>query len=180
MSALRWLLNNGSFTGIKTPTCSRFAVANADSSSRSSAISRNRIFRRSAAGSTLDNFPVRRVSRFARPSDKTDNDAPGHQLHRQFQTPFDQLSAKKAHTGDIAAGPVQACNEAKSDGIAGGAEYDGNACRGRLGRNRGPAAAAGEQNRDLTIDQLHRHRRQLLFTACCPAVLDPDVLAVDK
>jgi hypothetical protein len=38
---------------------------------------------------------------------------------------LDKLRAKETHTGDIAAGPVEACNKVKLDGIAGCAEYDG-------------------------------------------------------
>src|SRR4029453_11523663 len=56
MNALRLLMKNGSFSGIKTPTWSRFAVANADPNSRSSAISRNSIFRPSAAAALSITF----------------------------------------------------------------------------------------------------------------------------
>jgi hypothetical protein len=69
--------------------------------------------------------PVGRVSRLARPSDKSDNDLFPHRLRGQFQTLLDKLRAKETHTGDIAAGPVEACNKVKLDGIAGCAEYDG-------------------------------------------------------
>jgi hypothetical protein len=69
--------------------------------------------------------PVGRVSRLARPSDKSDNDLFPHRLRGQFQTLLDKLRAKETHTGDIAAGPVEACNKVKLDGIAGYAEYDG-------------------------------------------------------
>jgi|RhiMetdeSRZDD1v2_1073273.scaffolds.fasta_scaffold42770_2 hypothetical protein len=73
----------------------------------------------------LDKSPVGRVSRLARPSDKSDNDLFPHRLRGQFQTLLDKLRAKETHTGDIAAGPVEACNKVKLDGIAGCAEYDG-------------------------------------------------------
>src|SRR5262245_28363545 len=90
-------------------------------------------FSSECGGSTLDSFPVSRVSRFARPSHKSDNDLRGHQLRSQFQTLLDKLSDKETHTGNVAAGPVEACNEAESDGIAGCGEYDGNGCRRSLG-----------------------------------------------
>ena len=32
----------------------------------------------------------------------------------------------------------------------------------------------------MAVDQLHRHRRQLLVTTCCPAIFNRDVLTVDK
>src|SRR5262249_42689823 len=81
---------------------------------------------------SLNRFSVCCVSRFARTPHKSDNDLLGHQLRGQFQTLLDKLSPKETHTRDIAAGPVEACNVAKFDGIASRGEYNGNRCRGGL------------------------------------------------
>src|SRR4029077_4562993 len=82
---------------------------------------------------TLDILSVRFIFRVAWPPHKSDNDLLGHQLRGQFQTLRNKLSAKEAHACDIAAGPVEACNKAKADGIARRIEYNWNSCRGGLG-----------------------------------------------
>src|SRR6185437_1638370 len=74
----------------------------------------------------FDVFSVRSISRFARPTQKSDDSLFWHQLRRQFQALDDKLTSQKRHARNIAAGPVEAGDETKFDGVSRCGEDNGN------------------------------------------------------
>ena len=103
----------------------------------------------------------------------------GHQLAQQPQSFRRQLGSQKHHTGHIAAGPIETGNETGRDRIDSGCESDWYRGRCRLGSHRGKLANRNDR-RNLTANQISRHRGQSVVLVGCPAIFDGDVLPFDK
>jgi hypothetical protein len=81
--------------------------------------------------------------------------------------------------GDVAAGPIEAVDEAQPDGVGAGGEDNGN-CRGRrLGREHDWSASARDDHAHLPPDQIGRQCRQLVVLTFRPTVFDRHILAFD-
>jgi len=81
--------------------------------------------------------------------------------------------------GDVAAGPIEAGDEAQPDGVGAGGEDNGN-CRGRrLGREHDWSASARDDHAHLPPDQIGRQCRQSVVLTFRPTVFDRHILAFD-
>ena len=98
---------------------------------------------------------------------------------QQAELLCDQQIDQKAHTGDIATGPIETRDEAEFDWIAADHEYDRDSsgrCRGCL--RRGGAASHGD-HRCLTAKEFGYQCRHLIVLTLGPAIFDFHVLAID-
>ena len=97
---------------------------------------------------------------------------------QQLQALWLQRSRPKAHAGDIAARPAEACHETAGDRIAADDEHD------RYGRGGSPGGAHGDVLADdhghLPLRQIRRERRQPIELVLRPAEVDRYVVAVDE
>jgi hypothetical protein len=101
----------------------------------------------------------------------------GHQLAQQLQPLGYQLAEEKVDPRQVAAGPGEAGDEAQLDRVFGDRKHDRNrGGRGLGGDGRG-GAAARDNGRDLSADQIGCHGRQPVELIVSPAVFDRDVRA---
>ena len=77
-------------------------------------------------------------------------------------------------------GAGQAGNDTGLDRIVAANKYDWNCPRRCFGRPGRCSAAAGEDHRSMTTNEIVRHRRQSIVVAFCPMELDGDILTIDK
>jgi hypothetical protein len=103
----------------------------------------------------------------------------GHQLAQQPQSFRCQLGSQEHHPGHIAAWAIETGDETGRDRIDSGCESDRYRRRCRLGRHRGKLADRNDR-RNLTANQIARHRGQAVVLVACPAIFDGDVLPFDK
>ena len=103
----------------------------------------------------------------------------GDQLAQELEPLGRKLRGDEGDTRDVAARPVEAGDEAELDRIGAEREDDGYRRGRRLGRERRPGAAAGNNHRYLAANQIGRQRRQPIRFVVGPAVFDRDVLALD-
>src|SRR5262249_6931752 len=95
----------------------------------------------------------------------------------QFYLLGPQRVTEKTHPRDVAARSVEAGNEAFSDGIVAGREYNWHGRSHRLGcRCRSDVA---DDDSDLSADQLGHQPRQLIIATLGRAKFDRDVLSLD-
>src|SRR5262245_25399365 len=101
----------------------------------------------------------------------------GHQLMQQFYLLSPQPVTDKSHFGYVAARLVEAGNEAFSDGIVAGREYNWHGRSHRL-RCRCRSDVADDHS-DLPADQLGYQPRQLIIATLGRAKFDRDVVSLD-
>ena len=101
----------------------------------------------------------------------------GNQLTHKLQTLRCHLHAQLGHSRDVAAGPIETGDQARSHWIAGGGEGNRD-CRGR-GLGRRPGRCICNDHRHLSTNQLRRHRWQTIILAHRPAIFDRHVLTLD-
>jgi hypothetical protein len=105
--------------------------------------------------------------------------APGRPLAQQLQPLRHQLVDQEAHAGEVAAGPVEAGDEAQLDRVAAGHEDNRKRRRRRLGGEcRG--GRVRDEHADLTANQIGRQGRQSIKLPLRGTVLDCHVLAFDE
>jgi hypothetical protein len=98
---------------------------------------------------------------------------------QQIELLAGQRRDQQADAGDIAAGPVEARNQAVSDRIGGADKYDGSCSRCGLRRFCRIGAAGGEEDVDLSSEQIGHQLWQTLVMTFSEAVFDRDVLVFD-
>src|SRR5262249_15591648 len=81
--------------------------------------------------------------------------------------------------GEVAAGPVEAPDDAELDGIAADREHDGYRCRRRLGCQYRRITALRHNERHMAAHEFCRQRGKPIVVTLRPAVFDRDVLAFD-
>ena len=102
-----------------------------------------------------------------------------YQLAEEIKPLGHQLDGEERHSGDIAARPAEAGDQAELDRIATEHQHD-RYRRGRgLCRQCRRKAAACDDRGHLTSDQICRQFRQSIVFIIPPAVFDGDVLALD-
>src|SRR6266446_8428894 len=77
-------------------------------------------------------------------------------------------------------GSIEAADEANRNGVCTGDEYDGYRCGCRLGCESRHLSADGNNDSHLPTHERGRKRRQPVVLTVRPAVVDHDVLALDK
>src|SRR5262245_34680369 len=87
---------------------------------------------------------------------------------------------QQIYPGGVAAGPVEAGDEALLDRIAAADEDDGRCCGHRLGSQSRGRAAGRSDHRRVAMNQIGSKRRQTVEMALRPAVFDPHVSALDE
>src|SRR5690242_4597834 len=98
---------------------------------------------------------------------------------QQAELLCDQQIDQKAHTGDIATGPVKTSDEAEFNWIAANHEYNRDSpgrCHGCL--HRGGAASYGD-HRCLSAEEFGYQWRHLIVSTLGPAIIDFHVFAID-
>src|SRR5262249_17503295 len=101
-----------------------------------------------------------------------------YQLVQRLQHFRHYVAGKKAHTGNVAAGPVQTIDEAHLDRIAADSENNWNRSRCRLGGYRRVVRHCGN-DRHSAPDQVASERRKPISLALGRSVLDYYILAFD-
>jgi hypothetical protein len=81
--------------------------------------------------------------------------------------------------GDVAAGLIEAGDDAQPDGVGADGEDNGNCRARRLGRVHDWSACAREDHARLPPDQIGRQCRQSLVLTFPPTVFDRHILAFD-
>src|SRR5262249_39269597 len=81
--------------------------------------------------------------------------------------------------GEVAAGPVEAPDDAEPHGIAADREHDGYRCRRRFGRQYRRITALRHNERHMAAHEFCRQCGKPIVVTLRPAVLDRDVLAFD-
>jgi hypothetical protein len=84
-----------------------------------------------------------------------------------------------AHSGGIAARPVEAGNVALAYRVAAGREHDRNGFGRRHGSQHRSAASCRGDHVDLAADQIGGKSRQSIMPVFCKTVFDRDVAAID-
>ena len=118
-----------------------------------------------------------RARRIGRIDEDRDAGHCGHQLAQQLQPLGHQLAEEKVDPRQVAAGPGEAGDEAQLDGVFGDRKHDRNSRGRRLGRDGRGGAAARDNDRDLSANQIGRHGRQPVELIVSPAVFDRNVRA---
>ena len=103
----------------------------------------------------------------------------GHDLAQQFEPLRHQPAIVKRHARDVAAGPVQALDNAGLDRIAAIREYDRYRRRCRFGGERGIGGSPDENHGNLTANQLAGHDLKLIVLIG-PAQFEGHVAPFDK
>src|SRR5215510_107442 len=101
-------------------------------------------------------------------------------LLQKSQTFGHLLGKQPTDAGDIASRSIEACDEANRNGVCAGDEYDGYRCGCRLDRESRHLSADGNNEGHLPMHERGRKRRQPVVLTICPAVVDHDVLTLDK
>src|SRR6516165_9827977 len=97
---------------------------------------------------------------------------------QQFQPLRDYLPVQLSYAGDVAARPVKTGDEAELDRVAARFKDDRNGCGRRLRCECRRSAGRGNHGH-LTMNQIGRHRRQLITAVPRPAVFDRHVAAIN-
>ena len=103
----------------------------------------------------------------------------GNELVQQLQPLRFELRVGRGDPGGVAAGTVEARDQAGDNGIDSGRENDGDGSGCRHRSTDGDDAAAGDDDRDLAVDEIGRQCRQPIELAVSPTILDGDVSALD-
>src|SRR5262249_58109250 len=98
---------------------------------------------------------------------------------QQLEALWSYLSVQIGHTGEIAAGPIEAIDKSDLDGIDRHPENDRNGCCRRLCRQGGRRAASCDDHTHMTVGELRRKCRQSIVLALRPPILDRDILTLD-
>jgi hypothetical protein len=103
----------------------------------------------------------------------------GDHLAQKLEPLCGQLSSEEGHSGDVAARPVEAGDQAQPHRI--GAEHEDDWYRrgGGLCRERWSGAAACDDQGHLTASQIGRQFRQPIGLIVRPAIFDRHILALD-
>ena len=102
------------------------------------------------------------------------------QLAQQLQPFWLELLEKRAYTRDVAAGTMQAADEAAPDRVAAGHEDDWYS-RGRsFGRKRRWIAADCNDDGHLPLHEISDQRGQSIVLAIGPTIIDDDVSITDE
>ena len=110
--------------------------------------------------------------------EKADRCRRGHDFVQQLKTLCDQRLGEEAHACDVAARTVEACNEAKLDGVAADCKYDRNR-RGRRLCGHAEASPPCNNHGDPATHQVRGHRRQAIVLRFRPAIQNFDVPPLD-
>ena len=102
-----------------------------------------------------------------------------HQLMQHFEPFPPKFLGEHTHAGDVAAGPIQACNETKANRIGGGREDDWNRRGRRLGGKCGRGSPRREQDGHSRTNEIGGQRRQSVVSAVRPAKCDDEVSSLD-
>src|SRR5262245_53336887 len=105
--------------------------------------------------------------------------AAGNEFVQQAEPLAGDQVAEPAHSGDIAARPVEARHVALLDWVAARREHNRNGLGRRHGSQHGSAASRRGDHSDLAADQIRRKRRQSIVLIFCKTGFDCDVAAID-
>ena len=117
-------------------------------------------------------------SRRTRMPQRGDGGRLGNQVVQQPQPLGDQIRTGKDHTCDVAAGMVEVSDDALSHRIATGNEHDWNRCG--CGHHRANCQNISDDDGWLPKNEIGRQPRQPIRLIVAPAVVDGNVLALDK
>src|SRR5262245_45406941 len=101
-------------------------------------------------------------------------------LLQKSQTFGHLLGKQRTDASEIAPRSIEAGNETDRNGVRAGDEYDGYRCGCCLGRESRHFSADGNNDGHLPMHERGRKGRQPVVLTICPAVVDHDVLALDK
>jgi hypothetical protein len=104
----------------------------------------------------------------------------GSQLAQQLQPFWLELLEKGACTRDVAAGTMQAADEAAPDRVAAGHEDDWYSRGRRFGRKRRWIAADCNDDGNLPLHEISDQRAQSIVLAIGPTIIDDDVSITDE
>ena len=90
------------------------------------------------------------------------------------------MAGSRADPGGVAAGAIEARDEAGTDRVGAKVEDDGGGCGGRFGGERGGITSDRADHGDIAAHQIGSQRGQAAVVAARPAELDRDVLAFDE
>ena len=96
-------------------------------------------------------------------------------MHKQFETLRLQRGTDQAHTCNVAAGSVEARYETRLDRIGGADKDDRDRVGGRFRGFRRIGAAPGENDSDVSSNQLVGQGRQLVVVTLRPAIFDDNI-----
>src|SRR5262245_28552818 len=103
-----------------------------------------------------------------------------NKLLQKSQTFGHLLGKQRTDASEIAPRSIEAGNETDRNGVRAGDEYDGYRCGCCLGRESRPFSADGNNDSHLPLHERSRKRRQPVVLTIGPAVVDYDVLTLDK